>query len=108
MEQILKQKKMEYMDHLTSNLESNHEKTNIEKQTLNKLEKSFNMLKPYFKAQLQGYLKNIEQNVKVTEEIKEKEAAKKKTEAESKEKKEGEESDEEEKPADNAAEETEE
>ena len=70
MEQILQSKKMEYMDQMVTKLESNYEQTMLEKQTLNKLEKSLNMLKPYFKAQLQGYLKNIEVNQKTHEEIK--------------------------------------
>lgn len=105
MEAILKQKKMEYMDHLTSNLDTNHEKTNLEKQTLVKLEKSFNILKPHFKAQLKVYLENIEYNVKKLEEKKEKDAAAKKV-ADEKKKKDGDAA-EEEKPADNAEEEEE-
>lgn len=48
----MRQKKLEYLDHMTTNLESSHEKTQIEKETLTKLEKSFNILKPFFKIQL--------------------------------------------------------
>lgn len=58
-------KKMEYMDHMTTNLESNFDKCTLEKQTLGKLEKSFNQVKPHFKNQLEIYLKNIEENIKI-------------------------------------------
>ncbi len=50
LESILKQKKMEYLDSITANLESNHDKTILEKETLVKLEQSFNVLRPFFKA----------------------------------------------------------
>ena len=42
MEEIILEKKMEYMDHLTSNLEDNYKKIQLEKDTLSKLERSFN------------------------------------------------------------------
>ena len=38
------------MDHLCRNLEKNYDKTMLEKDTLKKLENSFNMIKPFFKA----------------------------------------------------------
>lgn len=65
LEQIMRQKKMEYLDYMTTNLEKNHDKTLLEQETLIKLEKSFNQLKPHFRTQLQKYKENIEHNVKV-------------------------------------------
>lgn len=47
---MMREKKLEYLDTMTTNLENNHDKTELEKETLVKLEKSFNGLKPYFKA----------------------------------------------------------
>jgi len=73
MEEIILQKKMEYMDHLTSNLEDNYTKIQLEKDTLSKLEKSFNLLKPHFKAQLNKYLKRIEKNLEINKAIEQKE-----------------------------------
>ena len=64
---------MEYIDHMTSNLESNFEKCTLEKQTLSKLEKSFNQMKPHFKGQLERYLHNIDHNIEVQNAIDEKE-----------------------------------
>lgn len=43
---------------------------------MNKLEKSFNILKPFFKAQLQSYLDNINHNIKVQNIKNEREAKK--------------------------------
>jgi hypothetical protein len=50
LESMMREKKLEYLDTMTTNLENNHDKTELEKETLVKLEKSFNGLKPYFKA----------------------------------------------------------
>jgi hypothetical protein len=77
MEAILKQKKLEYLDQMTSKLQKNHDKTLLEMETLVKLEKSFNTLKPYFKAQLQTYRDNIEHNIRVQNYKLQKEAASK-------------------------------
>jgi hypothetical protein len=73
LEKILHDKKMEYMDSMTSNLESNFEKCTLEKQTLSKLEKSFNQMKPHFKGQLERYLHNIDHNIEVQNAIDKKE-----------------------------------
>lgn len=68
MELIVKQKKMEYLDHITANVQENYDRTIQEKETLGKLERSFNSLKPYFRDQLKEYLANIEHNIKVQKE----------------------------------------
>lgn len=60
---------------MTSNLEKNHQKTLLQQETLIKLEKSFNALKPYIKAQLQTYKENIEHNIRVQNYKTQKEAA---------------------------------
>ena len=59
MEQILAQKKMEYLAHLTDSLQQNNERIMMEKQALYKLEKSFNEIKPKFKESLEKQMDNI-------------------------------------------------
>ena len=59
MEQIMERKKFEYLDYLTQHLESNHDRIILERETLEKMEKSFNELKPKFKGTLDGYMENI-------------------------------------------------
>lgn len=73
MDIIVKQKKMEYLDRMIGNLESNCVKTEQEKKTLTKIEKSFNELKPFFRDQLKEYLDNIEHNNKVAKQREERE-----------------------------------
>ena len=60
MDQILYKKKFEYLDHLTRHLEENNDRILLEKETLHKMEKSFNDVKPVFKHTLEKQLKNIE------------------------------------------------
>ena len=63
---------MEYMDHMCTNLESNFEKCQLEKETLSKLKKSFNYhIKPHFKGQLEGFLNNIDHNIEIQKKIEE-------------------------------------
>ena len=59
MEEMRERKKFEYLDYLTQHLERNNDRIVLEKETLEKMEKSFNLLKPKFKSTLEGYMKNI-------------------------------------------------
>lgn len=63
MDEIMLAKKNEYLDHLTRHLEENNERIVLEKETLHKLEKSFNMIKPKFKIVLESQLKNIQKQI---------------------------------------------
>jgi hypothetical protein len=60
MDQILCQKKLEYLDHLTKHLEENNDRILLEKETLQKMERSFNEIKPIFKSTMEKQLANIE------------------------------------------------
>ena len=60
MDNILFKKKFEYLDHLTRHLEENNDRILLEKETLQKMEESFNEIKPIFKNTLEKQLKNIE------------------------------------------------
>jgi len=60
MDIIMNQKKFQYLDHLTRHLEQNNERILIEKETLRKMEISFNQIKPKFKDALELQLKSIE------------------------------------------------
>jgi hypothetical protein len=60
MDSIMNQKKFQYLDHLTRHLEQNNERIRIEKETLRKMEMSFNQIKPKFKDALELQLKSIE------------------------------------------------
>ena len=53
MDNILMKKKFEYLDHLTRHLEENNDRILLEKQTLQKMEESFNEIKPIFKNTLE-------------------------------------------------------
>jgi len=63
MDEILDQKKYEYLDHLTRQLEANNDRILLEKETLHKMEKSFNEIKPRFKNALEDQLSNIEKQI---------------------------------------------
>ena len=52
-------KKFEYLDYLTQHLERNNDRIIMEKETLEKMENSFNEIKPKFKKTLDGYMTNI-------------------------------------------------
>jgi hypothetical protein len=53
MDSILNRKKFEYLDHLTRHLEENNDRIVLERETLCKMEKSFNEIKPIFKITLE-------------------------------------------------------
>ena len=59
MENIVKQKRMEYLSHLTEHLEANNSRIQLEKETLKKLESSWQQLTPEFKKTLENNLENI-------------------------------------------------
>jgi cupin superfamily acireductone dioxygenase involved in methionine salvage len=59
MEEIMDRKKFEYLDYLTQHLERNNDRIIMEKETLEKMENSFNEIKPKFKKTLDGYMTNI-------------------------------------------------
>jgi hypothetical protein len=63
MDEIMLSKQNEYLDHLTRHLEENNERIVLEKETLHKLEKSFNEIKPKFKIVLESQLKNIQKQI---------------------------------------------
>ena len=69
MDQIKNEKKMDYLNHLVTHLDQNNERIQLEKNTLNKMEKSFNQLKPHFKETLEQQLKNIKTQVERQEKI---------------------------------------
>lgn len=55
----MERKKFEYLDYLTQHLERNNDRIILERETLEKMEKSFNELRPKFKDTLEGYMENI-------------------------------------------------
>ena len=63
MEGIMYQKKFEYLDYLTRQLESNNAKIKLEKETLLKMEKNFNEIKPRFITTLRQQMENIEKQI---------------------------------------------
>ena len=69
MDQIQNEKKMDYLNHLVTHLDQNNERIQLEKTTLNKLEKSFNQHKPHFKETLEQQLNNIKTQVERQEKI---------------------------------------
>jgi len=69
MDDIMLRKKMEYLDHLVRHLEQNHQRILLERETLGKMEKSFNQLKPSFKDVLEKQMSNIKKNVERQEKI---------------------------------------
>ena len=60
MDEILQQRKFDYLDQLTQQLEANNDRIMLEKSTLQQMEKSFNEIKPRFKTILEKQAKNIE------------------------------------------------
>jgi cation transport regulator ChaC len=60
MQHYVIEKKFEYLDYLTKHLEDNDDKVVLEKETLAKLQKSFNEIKPYFQKSLEEQTKRIE------------------------------------------------
>ena len=59
MDNILKQKQMEYLSHLTEHLEGNNSRIQLEKDTLKKMERSWQQLTPEFRQTLEKNLENI-------------------------------------------------
>ena len=63
MDDIMLRKKMDYLEHLVRHLQANHDRILLERETLGKMEKSFNQLKPSFKEVLEKQMNNIKKNV---------------------------------------------
>ena len=59
MEEIVSEKKLEYLSHLTEHLSQNDDRIRNEKEALIKMEKSFSELKPKLKHELEKQLENI-------------------------------------------------
>jgi len=68
MEEIVSEKKLEYLSHLTTHLQQNDERIRNEKEALIKMEKSFLELKPKLKGELENQLVNIKKQIESKQE----------------------------------------